>query len=343
MAPRSKPTTAKPPGAKRGRAAASPLIYAAAAGAAVVAAVVYYLVFASKIVTVRPTNADALKEVFFSGEPWLIECGRSGSPALYAAEASLRKGTRAGLLDCSATLPSGKTTLERFKIAPHKRGPTILMFSNVDRPVLAPMDAVRTGADLAKWSNRLAQPRSVTVATPAQFEQHCARRKLCFLVLAAGSRMPPGEKAAIASLAGAHRAVRFVTLEVSKMNLAPELLALGGGLPAPTKDRSTVLLLKQLGGADSDEGEKRHAAQLLEQGLADAPAASAALAAALGSAALPAGFVPLEASPTVELKKAPPPPPREQSATSATSGGGEGTTLTDEQLKVLRATREVER
>jgi hypothetical protein len=312
--------------------------YAAAAAAAVAAAAIYYFFFSTKIGSLKPRHSDALKEVFFSGNPWLIECGRSASPVLYEAESSLPTGLRAALLDCSATLPSGKTTLERFKISPHKRGPTIVMFSNVDRPVLAPMDAVRTSADLAKWAARLSQPRTVAPSTATQFEQHCTRRKWCALVLAAGQRIQPEEKAVINRLAAANRAVRFVTLDTSKMNLTAGILEIGGGVPTPTAAHSAFILLKQIGEAESEEmgpGEKRYGAKLIDGGLS---AATDALRSALEARDLPAGFVALDSKPAVELKRPPPPP---QSYESSSSGSSK--TLTDEELKALRAEREAER
>ena len=39
-----------------------------------------------------------------------------------------------GLLDCDATLPSGKSTLERFKLSrPGGDGPLVLLFANQAR------------------------------------------------------------------------------------------------------------------------------------------------------------------------------------------------------------------
>lgn len=332
-----------PGAAKRGsKAGSSRVAYVAAAAAPVLVAAIYYFFFSTKIGSLKPTNADALREVFFSGNPWLIECGRSASPVLYEAESSLPKGLGTALLDCSATLPSGKTTLERFKISPHKRGPAIVMFSNGDRPVLAPMDAVRTGADLAKWATRLSQPRTIAPSTAAQFEQHCTRRKWCALVLTAGSRIPPEEKAIINQLASANRAVRFVTLDTSKMNLTAEILEIGGGVPTPTAAHSAFVLLKQIGVADGEEtgpGEKRYGAKLVDGGLTGA---ADALTSALAARDLPAGFVALDSKPEAELKRPPPPPPSPpQSYESSSSGSSK--TLTDEELKALRAEREAER
>ena len=77
----------------------------------------------------RAADAAQLKEVFFSGEPWLVQCGTKaeisaaivddgfGAHAVVEKAASaLPKDVKVGLLDCHKQLPSGKTTLERFKL-----------------------------------------------------------------------------------------------------------------------------------------------------------------------------------------------------------------------------------
>eukprot|EP00967_Tisochrysis_lutea_P055577 scaffold69937_cov31-Tisochrysis_lutea.AAC.2 len=337
MGAKPRPGAVKPPGVARGKGGvpASPIIYAAAAAVAASAALVYFVFFSSKIGTLHADNAEVLKAVFFSGEPWLVECGRSGSPVLYQAESSLPKGTRAAILDCDATLPSGKTTLERFKISPNKRGPTILMFANADRPVVAPTVAVRSGSDLAKWATRLSKSRTVTLSSPSEFDQHCTRRKWCALVLSAGARTPSSESTAITTLAKAHRAVRIVVLDTSKMTVSEEILGLAGGLPEPSVVQSTFVLVKQVDateGGGGQTGEKRFAAKFIEEGVAGA---SNALTSALEGGQLPSGFQMLEAKPAVEMKSIPPSSPRAE-AENTESGTR---TLTDEELKTLRAER----
>jgi len=77
----------------------------------------------------RAADAAQLKEVFFSGEPWLVQCGTKadisaaivddgfGAHAVVEKAASgLPKEVKVGLLDCHKKLPSGKTTIERFKL-----------------------------------------------------------------------------------------------------------------------------------------------------------------------------------------------------------------------------------
>ena len=77
----------------------------------------------------RAADAAQLKEVFFSGEPWLVQCGTKADisaaivddgfgahPVVEKAASGLPKEVKVGLLDCHKKLPSGKTTVERFKL-----------------------------------------------------------------------------------------------------------------------------------------------------------------------------------------------------------------------------------
>ena len=77
----------------------------------------------------RAADAAQLKEVFFSGDPWLVQCGTKADisaaivddgfgahPVVEKAASGLPKEVKVGLLDCHKKLPSGKTTVERFKL-----------------------------------------------------------------------------------------------------------------------------------------------------------------------------------------------------------------------------------
>ena len=92
------------------------------------------------------SDAETLKSVFFSGDPWLVECtsAKRPSPAVFDVEKLMAaqpvaSEVKLGLLDCGATLPSGKSTLERFKLqAPSGDAPLVLLFANQEaRPAMA--------------------------------------------------------------------------------------------------------------------------------------------------------------------------------------------------------------
>jgi len=102
-----------------------------------------YLLLKSKVVALSPSDTAALKQVFYTGEPWLVECttDRSASPMVYKAESSL-KSVQIGTLDCGALLPSGKTTYERFKLSRPSYGPVLLAAANTERPQIVPKNVL---------------------------------------------------------------------------------------------------------------------------------------------------------------------------------------------------------
>jgi len=103
----------------------------------------------------------------------------------------------------------------------------------------------------------------------------------------------------------------------------------------PTAQSSTVLLLKQLA---SPAGGI--AALALEPGLAQPEQSLAAIRAAVAANDdLPAGFTPLDKRPMLKVREVPKP---QASQPSERQRGGSSKTLTDEELKALRAERMAE-
>ena len=139
----------------------------------------YYL-FGSKTTAVSVGDTATLKRVFYSGEPWLIECSTSRSATVVReAEGELKAGVRTAVLNCHEKLPSGLSTLQRFKLSAWPKGPTVLMAANLEKPQVAPPAAAASGAALAKWANARAAPRVVAPSSGKQFEQNCLRKKWC--------------------------------------------------------------------------------------------------------------------------------------------------------------------
>ena len=82
----------------------------------------------------------------------------------------------------------------------------------------------------------------------------------------------------------------FIAVDGSKLLLPDELMRVGGGVPAPSRTASPLLLLKQAGGevkegAEEGAGTRRYAAKLLPDGLSDAGAVELAIGAAMAGAA----------------------------------------------------------
>ena len=105
---------------------------------AIVAGGGVYMYMASKTIRLSVDDAAALKSVFLSGQPWLVECSSGGpSDVLYRAESKIKAPVKTALLDCSKKLPSGKSTIERFKLKTPGKGPFIIGVSNLELPVTA--------------------------------------------------------------------------------------------------------------------------------------------------------------------------------------------------------------
>tara|TARA_B100000513_G_scaffold118971_2_gene52303 strand:+ start:98 stop:1417 length:1320 start_codon:yes stop_codon:yes gene_type:complete len=319
------------------------------------------VLLSSRVRTIKTTDSAALKHVFFSGEPWLVEClsNRSGtssaSSLMEEAAPKLGSGISAAVMNCDAMLPSGKTTLQRFKLTRPSKGRMFLLAANVDRPLLAPNEALRSGVKLAAWATRLSKPLVVSASSSPLLEQHCLKRKWCVLVVAAGGRLVDAERAAIQSIAGGARTARCVTVDSSKMNLS---LDLPGGIPPPAAAKSTVILLKTVESQPEGASEpvRASAAMLLESGLADVPATREAIKAAIEAAsaapnpaaALPEGFTRLSEKPSAKLRQPAPKPKVMDSSDfdkrreSWKEDGQSSKTLTDEELKQMRAERAAE-
>jgi len=154
-----------------------------------------YMLLRSKVVALSPNDTAALKRVFFTGEPWLVECTTSGaaSPMVYSAESSLRS-VQMGTLDCGAQLPSGKTTYERFKLSQPSYGPVLLAAANTERPQIAPRNALANEAALVTWVKGATKAKMYTPANGAQFESQCVRKPWCLVVLTASGRLVVAER-----------------------------------------------------------------------------------------------------------------------------------------------------
>lgn len=243
-----------------------------------------YYVLRSHVSMLSAGDSLVLKEVFYSGEPWVVECTKGRpSPIMFDAEGSLA-GVKMGGLDCSAVLPSGKTTFERFKLREPSYGPVILAAANGERPQIAPRNVLSTGSALASWARGATASKVWSPTSAEQFESQCARKPWCLVVLSHSGRLVDAERAALQRLAAAHRRVRVVKIDNSKASLMADL---PGGLPTPTASAASVVLLKQLakpaaatsaGGADAEDG-------------ADADETTA-----VGAAVLPSGLAEVAAS-----------------------------------------------
>ena len=222
---------------------------------------------ANSLQVLSPTNATQLKAVFFSGDPWLIQCGSKADLAAATAgdvglgahdvleiamPALAKLPAEVGLLDCEKKLPSGKSTLDRFKLD-GGISPMLIFTANGLAPVqIVPSMLAKYGgssnlfptsrqqaAALVALVKARATPQAFTFTKSEQMHAHCLKRKHCVLWLTEGE--PQGEAARmLGTLLREYRTVAFGTV-----NTARYLFSLAKALPAaPTKRAPQVLAVR---------------------------------------------------------------------------------------------------
>ncbi|KOO24553.1 nima-like pk serine threonine-protein kinase nek1 [Chrysochromulina tobinii] len=221
-----------------------------------------------------PTNATQLKAVFFSGDPWLIQCGSKADLAAAAAgdvglgahdvleiamPALAKLPAELGLLDCEKKLPSGKSTLDRFKLDGGV-SPMLIFAANGLAPVqivpsmlakyggssnLFPTPRQQAAALVALVKSR-ATPQAFTFTKSEQMHAHCLKCKHCVLWLTEGE--PQGEAArTLGTLLREYRTVAFGTV-----NTARYQFSLAKALPAPPTKRTPQVLAVRSTAAEGD-------------------------------------------------------------------------------------------
>jgi hypothetical protein len=340
-------------------------------GSLIVLGLAYYargaLAARSSAPVLNASDADTLKTVFFSGDPWLVECtsAKRPSPAVFAVEKlmaaqPMASEVKLGLLDCGATLPSGKSTLERFKLSAPSDGPLVLLFANQEaRPAMATGAITASGASMLRWARETSKPKVNKPTSSDSLDKLCLKKKWCVLVFTAVSNPSDSERASLSKLAKGLRDVRFVTVDSAKYTMKLELPDPTAPPHAqspqphnhmPTHSRSSVLLLKPAASGD----EKRSAAmalaipsdptakQALDDGLKDAPAAVQAIRRLIAAAEaeakeVPSGFTLLSEPVTLRSRRSH--RRRANNGGSKSRSSDTSRTLTDAELKELRENR----
>jgi hypothetical protein len=190
---------------------------------------VVYSFFTAPYAKLSVDNIKQLKDVFFSGQPWLVLCN-DGATAVHsvfrevADTVRYSRDFRTGILDCNAKLPSGKSTLEKFKMskAAKKTSHVALVFVNGAKPHLVPSTYI---GDKAVKEGLLAYTKDKVKLTYGKITndvsfQRCVKKKNGAVVLAVNGTLSDQNKHVLASLMTRHRLLRFCTVNVRKYKIA---------------------------------------------------------------------------------------------------------------------------
>ena len=132
---------------------------------------VVYSWFVPNYVRLSVDDPAKLKEVFFGGKPYLVLCN-DGEQAVHSIftevsrSVSYSREFKTAILDCNQKLPSGKTTLERFKIKAlpkkSKKHLALVFYNGNKKPKQVPLNYLSDTSvkeSLLTWTKELVQLR----------------------------------------------------------------------------------------------------------------------------------------------------------------------------------------
>jgi len=170
----------------------------------------------NKLPLVDIADSAKLKEIFLSGEPYVVHCvsdstEESGTPDrindLYTSDAIA--GLKFARVNCWRATESGKTLAERFKLP--RFDPVSITIANT---LPAQVIKVKTTAEkVEKQIREQIKPQAVQIKSLQSWEKHCRRRTKCLIV---SGRKGAGRLEAVDKMIPAlerHRALRMVNVD----------------------------------------------------------------------------------------------------------------------------------
>jgi hypothetical protein len=166
-------------------------------------------------------DPETLKEVFSGGEPWVVWCSDAAGLDLAATHSIIEQAApllggavRVGVLDCSALLPSGKSTYEKLKLN-STESPVMFFSANGQKPHQVRAKHAKSVKSLVEYATSKSTPLLRRPTSTAMLQQHCLSAKWCALVLTDG-RLSEPYKSDVDELVGRFRNVQFNALDASK-------------------------------------------------------------------------------------------------------------------------------
>ena len=188
-----------------------------------------------------------LAKVFKGKEPWLVWCsdsmaaGPDGTAPLDIVEAVAAAGTgvSVGTLDCSASLPSKKTTYTKLGLD-KAMAPVMFVSANNKKANQVPVEKITIRA-LVAISKKAATPILLKPHTDDEFRQLCWYKEWCALIATHGT-LDNGTKAEIDVLMRQFPKVKFATIDVTKYALKTQPKVLKKGEPAPRANTPVMIV-----------------------------------------------------------------------------------------------------
>lgn len=209
------------------------------------------LVDSSSVVAVDVRNEAWVKEVFFSGAPWIVFCldrrssVRQEVPEVFSEAAfKLRSVATFGTLPCWERLSSGKTLADRFRLP---KPPVTFAVANGDAPLVLDLHDVVDAWQLKLKADMYLMVRVTEIEYLHDFRALCSTRRACLVVSfrVLEQRVAVGDT--VVPLLAQHRAVRAVALDATvwKLRVEEQFLA---SRPVVGSERADLICLARTGG-----------------------------------------------------------------------------------------------
>eukprot|EP00903_Cladosiphon_okamuranus_P009402 g8966.t1 len=283
--------------------------------------------FAPPVHFLSTYNRNQMKEVFLGKGTWAVLCSGDGAAydAVYkrfgTASKAMKGSTRFGVVDCSGSLPSGKSILQKFQLS-EEVDPVLFVTGGGMTPVQASARNMETHGSLLKWVQVTATPGAAPVTSTRELESKCLKKERCALVMKAGP-LEDDVKEAFRELMARHRNLKFVSVDSTKLetNLEKKL-----GLKPFDGSHQLLHFTRYNVTGKAKVGTPRWGIQVYDGSLDTDSMSIFIEAAAAGDAK---DRTPLTRLPTVMARKAPkakppPPPPPSPRPDADTPGSGAG-------------------
>eukprot|EP00049_Salpingoeca_infusionum_P013359 m.249111 g.249111 ORF g.249111 m.249111 type:complete len:509 (-) comp15426_c0_seq2:1094-2620(-) len=172
----------------------------------------------------QASNETQLKEVFFSGNPWLVACINSPKELfpytahVGAAELISMHGYQVATLNCNSILPSKKTVFERFSLSKSSDGEVVAVVANGKKPRQLPAYALKTPESVVDYAASYAKVKVFEPYSDRALQADCASKQRCIVVLKNGT-LTTDEKSTIKSVAKEYRAIGFAFINAESRTL----------------------------------------------------------------------------------------------------------------------------
>lgn len=214
-------------------------------------------------------NVDAkdtakLKEVLFSGEPWLVYCVNNETQSQRlprvledsASGLSSSLGLKTAVMPCWDPTESGRSVAQRFSL--NLKPPLSFVVANGNKPKLLNLGGVGKYEDLEKKVAPALKTDTYRIDTLKKWGSLCTSRRTCVVI---GHKNTAQRDAALnifRPMAEKYRAARIVTLDTSfwQLKLDEKVLATRAS-KAKVKSAEVLCLAREEGGA-AEKGNSTH-------------------------------------------------------------------------------------